>query len=182
MAAFLSYRGAIVGHDIGIECRKFDDFVAKLSGGGMVGTCETGAMIAWNLIRHCMPGVRLVTVRRPRSEVIASLERFGFSDLEDEMARRDAQLDIIGGLTGTLNLTFKELANQSSCRKLFEFCLGEPFDRAWWARMAAENIQVNMQDRVRRLHTNYPHIEALKKEIAQRQAKLSGGAPCPALH
>ena len=181
MSRFLS-RDVPVGHDVGILCKTIEDFTDPLKDGTLAGTCETGAMFAWQLIRHLLPEVKFVVVRRPRADVLASLAKFGLVGLEEEMARRDAHLDVIAGLPGTLSLTFMELAGSSACKKLFEFCLGEPFDRAWWSDLAAVNIQVDMRARLGKLHENYAQIEALKADIAQRQATISGGAPCPALH
>jgi len=176
---FLSYGGLSCGHDIGIECASPEDFVEAMTG-KLAGTCETGAMFAWRLIREYLPTVKFVTVRRPRADVIASLERFGLTGFEGEMERRDTFLDEIAALPGTLNLSFDDLASADGCRKMFEFCLERPLDLDWWSHLQAIDIQVDMQKCLGRLAANRSKIDALKADVARRQSRMSGGGECRA--
>lgn len=181
MAHWLGSQGDRVGHDIGIECCHPSDFIASFSN-GMSGTCETGAMLGWRLLRHYIPDVRIAVVRRPRGEVLYSLSKFGLAGLEAEMERRDAMLDLIGSLPGTLSLDWRGLGNPEGAGALFEFCLGKQFDLEIWREMDQINIQVDMQARLEQLRRNYPKLEALKAEIIAQQVQLFRGTPCPILH
>ncbi len=178
MAHYLGSAGDLVGHDIGIECKHPEDFLASFRN-GMAGTCETGSMFGWRLLRHFMPQVKFVVVRRPRWEVLRSLGAYGLLGLEDEMERRDALLDLIGSLPGTLTLDYHNLGYPEGSEKLWEFCLGKPFDEPGWRQINAVNIQVNMEERLAQLRRNYGQIEILKLETIAQQKDL---APCAILH
>ena len=180
MSVFLSHGGHFVGHDIGTECEVPEDFLDALTG-KLSGTCETGAMFAWRLLRHELPDCKFVVIRRPRSEVIASLGRFGLRGYEDEMKRRDELLDQISALPETLTVKFSDLASAAICKQVFEFCLHASFDRQWWSHLSSLNIQVDMRKALLRLGDNHYRIEALKSAVNRRQSELTGGNLCPAL-
>lgn len=77
LAHYLGYRGTYaVGHDIAIECQQLDDFTNSYKF-GMVGTVETGAIVAWRLLRHKMPQLRMMVMYRPLGEIIDSIRAKG---------------------------------------------------------------------------------------------------------
>ena len=180
MSVFLSHGGHFVGHDIGTECKAPEDFLDALAG-KLSGTCETGAMFAWRLLRHELPDCKFVVIRRPRSEVTASLGRFGLRGFEDEMKRRDELLDEIAALPVTLAVKFSDLASADACKQVFEFCLRRQMDWQWWSHLSDLNIQVDMRRTLLRLGDNHHRIEALKSAVLRRQSELAGGYLCPAL-
>ncbi len=160
LSMFLSYRGLVVGHDIGADGLSVAQFMDRV----WPGTCETGAAFAWPVIRDFLPGAKFVTVRRDRAEVCASLARFGLTGYEDEMRMRDAHMDVIEHLPGTIRFEYSDLSNGQKCAQLFTHCLEVPFDLKWWCRLDALNIQVDMAKQVQKLIDNRDQIERLKSD------------------
>src|SRR5258708_1648369 len=105
---FLSYPPKKVGHDVIVYCDTVADFVRMFSD-GMDGTCETAAVLGHRLIQHLMPGVKFATVRRPLSQVRVSLAAFGLAAPMGELEARDALLDQVEALPGTMALQYDEL-------------------------------------------------------------------------
>lgn len=176
---WLKSSGLPVGHDLGIDCESVNQFLGHFAQ-GLAGTCETGAMFAWKLLRYYMPEARFVTIHRPRTEVLDSLARFGFRDLEQEMERREAMLQVISQQPGTLNLRFWELDDPKICEGLWQHCLGPgpEFCLDNWLGFHRTNIQVDMGDRIMRLAYNHRAIEALKAEVLAQQRALPRGSLC----
>jgi hypothetical protein len=168
LSVLLSGGGEMVGHDTGIDCRTPEDFVFRLA--GMAGTCETGAMFAWPLLRRMLPEVTFAVVRRDPRAVCASLERFGLNGYLEEMQARAALLDEIAALPGVLSVDADSLANPGVCSALFAHCTGRAMSARWWGHMAALNVQVDMPSRIDRLVRNADRIAALKAEVARRLA------------
>lgn len=168
IARFLSYGWRRCGHDLATECGSLDEFTGKLRR-DYAGTAETGAVVGWRALRRRLPDARLVVIRRPVPEVFASLARFGLasSALMDELLQRDAMLDEVATVRGVKSFTFGQLAGIEACRKLFEHCLGEPFDWEWWESLAGVNVQVDVAERLRILEANRERIEAIKREAAE---------------
>lgn len=180
MAHWLASQGDKVGHDIGIECETVGDFLGSFRA-GLEGTCETGSMFGWRLLREAMPQVRLAVVRRPLPEVMASLSRWGLGGplLQAEMEVRDSLLDSISTLPGTLSLPWTELGDPAAAKGLWEFCLPErELDWELWERMTWTNIQVDMEARLEQLRRNYKKLQRLKAEVAFRQMALRGDPQC----
>lgn len=171
LAHFLSYGGKKVGHDIAIECKSVADFQRAFDE-GMDGTVETGAVLGWRLMRHLMPGVKLVTVRRDPRDVIKSLAKFGLPVDNREICHRDAMLDLVAETPGSLNVLYDSLVDPQVCKVLFEFCLDLPFDWEHWTKFNTLNIQVDMQQRINQLYRNHAQLEKLKSEISLRTASL----------
>ena len=57
LSCFLSPPGRDCGHDLIVGCGSLADFSKALA--LRVGSCETGAMVGWKLVRQVMPEVRL---------------------------------------------------------------------------------------------------------------------------
>lgn len=176
---FLSYPPKKVGHDIIVYCNHVSDFV-KMYSDGMDGTCETATVLAHRLIRHLMPSVKFAVIRRPRSEVVSSLAKFGVSAPEGELEARDAMLDQVSAMPGTLTLGYDMLDSPDWCRKLFDFCHnGEPeFEIEWWAQCSRFNIQVDMGKQMTLLYERRDFLASLRREMM----KLSRELPCHDLH
>lgn len=181
MAHYLAQGGKRVGHDIGIECYRPEDFINAFKD-GMIGTCETGAMLGWRLIRHYLPQVKFVVVRRPMREVLVSLGAFGIIGQEEEMERRDAMLDVIASLPGTLSMDWNALGFPEGGKQLWEFCLDVEWNPEIWGQFNSINIQVDMRQRLAKLHDNHDRLMSLKAEIALRQQSIFKGVSCPILN
>lgn len=168
IAKFLSYGGRRCGHDIAPQCVTVQEFVDRLDR-DYCGSVETGAVVGWRAILKLKPDLRIATVRRPVQQVYESLARFGLGAPEvlDELRERDAMLDEVERLPGTLSFTFDGLKHPWACQNLFELYLDMPFDWEWWESLAAVNVQVNVPQCIQYLIDNRERIAALKRD-AQR--------------
>lgn len=175
MSHWLRYAGKVVAHDLAVECASIADFRAKME--LVDGSCETGAVLGWRLIREQMPSCRLVVVLRPVGEVAASLAKFGLEPPMEELQQRSMMLGIVASLPGTMVLSYEQLSDPLVCQALWEHCLELPFDWQWWARYQALRIEVDMGARVARLVANAPRLAALKAEVALAGSSIGGG-PC----
>lgn len=175
---FLSYPPKRVGHDVIVYCNHVTDFI-KMFSSGMDGTCETATVLGHRLIRHLLPQVKFAVVRRPLPEVVRSLAAFGLCPPAGELEARDAMLDQVAALPGTLALSFDELDSPDFCRRLFEFCHPDvDFEIEWWAQCSRFNIQVEMGKQVILLHERKDFLASLRREMIQMSKEL----PCHDLH
>ena len=150
LSQFLSYGPWQVGHDQIAHCRSLDDVTSWLSQ-PCTGTVETACAPFWRLLR---PDARVVTLRRPVADVVASYARAGLvfenAVMTRLMERVERKLDQIEArVPGVLALTYDEIGTEAGCARIFEHCLGVAHDHAWWAACDAVNIQINMAHMLR---------------------------------
>lgn len=182
LASFLSYRDWTCGHEEALHARSVDDVKAWFSQPN-TGTAETLGATWWRTVQAVAPSARVVTIRRPVADVVASLMRTGlFPDaalLHSQMAKADRKLDQVERrVPGVLSIPFADLAQEATCARVFEHCLPHAHDPAWWAHLDAQNIQINLLAMVRRYQAFQP---ALAKVAAQlRWATIDGFARKPA--
>jgi hypothetical protein len=136
----------------------------------LTGTVETAAAPFWRLLP---PGVRVVTVRRPVGEVVASLRRGGltFDDAPMTAMLRDIErkLDQIEArVPGVLAVTFDDLGTEAGCARVFEHCLGISHDHQWWAACAPVNMQIDLSHLTRYFAAHRPQVEKLIKIAKHR--------------
>jgi len=173
ISRYLTYREWQCGHDEVRHCRSLDDVRAWLSQ-PCTGSVETGAAPFWRLLTALQPEVRVVTVRRPVADVMASLLRLGgpafdATLLAAVLRRLDHKLDQIEArVPGTLRIEFDELATEDGCRRLWEHCLPQPFDATWHALLAPTNIQVNMGLVLRYFAAYRPQLDKLAQLARHR--------------
>jgi hypothetical protein len=155
-----------------------EDFIGAFAAGGIDGTVESGAILGWRVIRHRLPRVRLITVRRPIREVYDSLARFGLRPPEGELETKDELLNAVEALPGTKRFDYHELPDKITACDLFTHCLQLAFDEQWWAGWEQTIVQIDMQSRLDRLSVNRPRLQALKLQIAE----LLESSPCLGLN
>jgi ribosomal protein S18 acetylase RimI-like enzyme len=176
LGKYLSYGGWHCAHDQAAFVRSTEDVKSWLAQ-DHVGSVETGAVPWWRLARHYRPDLKMAVIRRDRSQVMESLMAFGLFDrdkLPVVLARYDRALDRAAAAPGCLSVGFDELADEAVCAKLFEHCLGLPFDLAWWEALADQNLQVNLRAQLAYVAANQPQITAAAKActLAQRYVSL----------
>ena len=168
LARFLSYGDWHCGHEELRHVRSLDDASAWLSQ-PCTGTAETAGAPFWRLLPA---GVRVVTVRRPMCDVVDSLMRlmpFERVGLERLVRRLDAKLDQIERrIPGVLSVRFSDLADEATCKRVFEHCLPYEHDPAWWAACAAQNIQVSLPVLMRYFHAHRAQISKVEQAAVQR--------------
>lgn len=175
LSHFLTAEGQfLIGHDITVECRRISEFLESFQH-GLVGTVETGAVLAWRLLRHEMPEARLVTVHRPLSEVIASLEKFGIQPDRAELEAREGMLEAVAKAPGVDSIGWRDLDDPDCRRWLFETLLEIPLDEAWDRRLAGLNIQINMLERSKQLWANREALASLRAEVIEATKRLPKG-------
>ena len=121
------------------------------------GTVETAAAPWWRLVP---PGVRTVVVRRPVADVVVSLARLGMTQPEWHgiIERADCKLDQIEARVPCLSVQFADLDKQATCAAVFEHCLQQPHNPAWWAAMSPLNIQAPVEPMFRYFESFRPQL------------------------
>jgi hypothetical protein len=128
--------------------RSMEDVRALYAIPGM-GTAETAAAPMWQMIRHYVPGIRSVVVRRPLEDIIASFARIAAIDevkLRNIIAYENRCLDKISMQSDTLTVEFEDLYRREACAAIFEHCTPYKFDEEWWLAMKDRNIQSSVAD------------------------------------
>lgn len=180
LSRFLSYNGWECGHEQARYLRSPDDIKAWLSIQTQ-GTAETAAAPFWRTLRAIAPQARVVVVRRPPDEVIASMGRLGIAfdpaSLATVVRSLDAKLDQIAARwPGALSVRFADLAEEATCAQVFEHCLPFRHDPAWWATVAPLNLQINMPALVRYAAAYAPQLAKVAAQLKQQTvASMAGG-------
>jgi len=173
ISRFLTYRDWQCGHDEARHCRSLDDVRAWLSQ-PCTGSVETAAAPFWRLLMGMRPEARVVTIRRPVADVVASLMRLGGEAFDETllaivMQRLDRKLDQVEArVPGVLRIEFDDLATEDGCRRLWEYCLPYPFDAKWYELLASANIQVNMGLVLRYFAAYRPQLDKLARLARHR--------------
>ena len=179
LSNFLALRPGAVGHDTAIDCKSIEEFIGQFYGlDRLSGTCETGAMIAWRVLKHKMPEAKMVVIQRPTTDVAFSLGRVGLFPGLLELEQRKACLEAISRLERTKTFSFQQLERKDVCEYLFEFCNGEAAPKGHWEHFADFNIQVDMQKRMAKLKANAEAIAKLKASVMREVAMISAGEQC----
>jgi hypothetical protein len=144
LARFLSYDGWAVHHDLPIAMGSVREMLDALRQ-PETGTVETGLTRGARTILDAFPAVRIVVVRRSVDDVRASAARLGWGYANGYLEGEAARLEEIAALPGALVVDYADLAKERVCRRVFEHCLGRPFDQAWWRALAGRNIQVGVE-------------------------------------
>lgn len=174
LSKFLSYREWICGHDELIHCRTLDDAAAWFKQPS-VGTAETALAPFWRLLIHNRPSAKIVVVRRPIDEVLASLARQGVAGdhIGAIVKATDRKLrQIERRVPGVLSVRFEDLAREDECAAAFEHCLGLPHDRSWWRRWSGRNVSGDIRAQVRYCQAYRPQLEKLARAARQRSLAM----------
>jgi len=163
----LASGGARIGHDLAIEADTIDGWLENVYR-RVRGTCETGAVEAWPILRQAIPDCRIVTVHRDVTDVAGALLLAGAPAPMDDLNRRAMALQELSEQPGVVSISFAGLADPRLCADLQEHCLSVPFNWQAWRCMETCNVQVDMPTRLARLAERADAIAALKAEIAER--------------
>ncbi len=186
LSNFLSFSGWTCGHDEIRHARGLADVRSWLDM-PFTGTVETAGAPWWRLVQAMRPDIKTVVVRRPVAEVVASLLRTGVTfdepQLLRQMHRLDAKLDQIEArVPGVVSVSFADLATEAGCARVFEHCLGIPFDPAWYACAAPLNLQISLPATMRYYtahRTQLEHMASVAKyrvvaDMARGPAEIEG--------
>lgn len=163
LSKFLTYGDWLCSHDETNHFRSLDD-VRSWLGRANTGSVETTASPFWRLI----PDVKTVVLRRPVNEVVDSLEKLGMVQNREAVRaviqRYDRKLDqICHRVPNVLSVTFEELKEEATCKKVFEHVLPYEHDHGWWSSMADVNLQMNMKHGLSYFEAYEPQLTKLAK-------------------
>jgi hypothetical protein len=171
LSAFLSYGVCACNFEAMAKVANFQEVMRMLSIPGM-GAAETMSAPAWPLLLTAAPQLRVVVVRRPTEEILASLEKAtaGKLELDLQVLRRLVSyivraLEKLSAQPQTLTVQFADLSEEEVCKKVFEHCLPYKFDAGWWEFMRAKVVD--------------PDVIQLAQLYAARQKEIRGlGREC----
>lgn len=170
LSGFFSYGDWICGHDELQRCRSLDDIATWFTQPN-IGTVETAAAPFWRSLVRDQPAARIVVVRRPVDDVLASLARQGVTgDAVAALIRAtDRKLEQIAHrVPGVLAVRFDDLAFESTCATVFEHCLGIPHNSAWWRAWNARHVSGDLAAQVRYCKAYLPQLLKLARAARQR--------------
>lgn len=183
LSHLLTYRDWTCWHEIAVRLREVGDIPAFF-GEGKTGTAETGVSPGWRLIRHYVPHIKAVVIRRPVDEVAGAMMRIdlrGLGTLREDVLRtnlryRERCLEQISAQPGTLTFRYDELGREEVCRTIFEHCLPYPFDRKHWLGWKDRNTQVDVREAFEYYLAFKDRVEAFKRACwaDMRRLKAAG--------
>lgn len=146
LSRFLSYGDWTCGHDEIRHVRGLEDVNLWFKQPN-IGTIETAAAPFWRLLEPL--NLKTVIIRRPIDDVVGSLLKTGLpfdvNGLTKLIKRLDQKLDQIEArVSGVLSVKYADLADETTCQRLFECCLPYQHDHRWWSALAAVNLQINL--------------------------------------
>lgn len=172
LSRFLTYNGWNCGHEELRHVRSIEDVKTWLSLPA-TGTAETAAAPWWRTLHQIAPNARVVIVRRPVDEVIASLMRLGIAFdpaiLTATIKKLAAKLDQIERRwPGAISVTYDDLRHEETCKRVFEHCLPFRHDHAWWEAASALNLQADMPALIRYMLAYQPQLEKVAAMVRQK--------------
>jgi hypothetical protein len=184
LSSFLSYGSWHCGHDQLQYCRSLEDVQAWFTQPD-TGTVETAAMPFWRLLHRYQPDIRIVTIRRPVMNVLASVMR-SVPDCDPLTMERllrgaDRKLDQIEArIPDVLSVRFDDLEDEATCGEVFEHCLPYQHDPKWWASWDAQRIAGNLPAQIRYATAYLPQLQKLARTAKHRiLADMKPGAEPP---
>lgn len=175
LSTFLSYQGRRVGHDLIVRCDKISEFETAMA--SHVGTCETGAVVGWKLIKTKWPKSKIIVINRPVGEIVKSCALKGLAVDPELLEERAAMLEALARTPGVFQTDFELLNDVEVCKWIFEYLLEIEFDAGWWSDLRSKNIQIDFAKRVQELANGSARLAALTQEVLLETRKL-GGARC----
>jgi hypothetical protein len=183
LAELLTLLGWTCHCEVAIGMREVDD-IARFFGRGYTGTAETAVAPGWELLRHYVPDIRGVVVRRPVEDAIASMRAAlaGVVTYDPDALRRNISagaraLDRMARTPGVLSVEFADLEREDVCAAIFQHCLSLPMPHEHWAALRGRNIQVNVRSMFDYYERNRVGIDGFKLACkADLRAQARAGA------
>lgn len=171
LSRFLTYRDWHCGHDEVKHLRSMQD-IADWFKQPKIGTVETGAAGFWRLAPS---NAQVVTIRRNPEEVIESLLRvypsFDRTILTTRIDKLDKKLDQIERrVPGVLRIDYQDL--DIRVQEIFEKCLNEPWDAAWFQEIKRFNLQIDFYREMKYFAAYSEQLAKLSSIVKQRTLAL----------
>lgn len=164
LSHFLTYGNWHCGHEEARHLRTLADAQAWLSM-PFTGSAETAVAPHWRTLIKLRPDVKIVTVRRPVEESVASFIKLPGTKWDLDFLKRrigsiDTKLDQIKArVADVVEVNFHDLTDEAVCARIFEHCLELPHDSARWQRLQAMNIQCDMRHISSYVQANYTAMQ-----------------------
>lgn len=145
VANWLTHGRVRCGHEMLSDEGSVRGLVARLQGGEgeFRGNADTLQAQCLPELMTCLPGARLVVIRRAEEAVIQSLERLGFPQARAAVRVLGPALERAARRPGALVLEFDDLEREESGRALLEHVAPrESFEAERWRSLRALNVQV----------------------------------------
>jgi hypothetical protein len=162
-----------VAHDVAPLCRNVDGFIKAYKEEGMWGAVEIGGVVAWQIIKKELPDLKTIVIRRPLQDVYNSLAAAGYQANLTNLAEFDELLNVVSAQPGVHSINVDSLEVPGVCKWLFEYCLELEFDFDWWARLAALNIQVNLEDVMKVKDEIDERFFSFQKDVLERMKEVN---------
>ena len=175
LSLFLSADGMQCAHDLLVQSKSLTDFETRLS--LVDGSCETGAIVGWRLLRHRLPKLRLITVLRRPEEVIESIARKGYLVPKGVIESRFSMLEDLSCEENVFSFDYEELSNPAALESICAVA-GVPWSQERCERLLGQNLQIDFAKRMSELEVAAPLLAGLNAEVALATAALRGSLAC----
>lgn len=180
LADFLTYRDWQCGHEQAIFLRGIGD-IRRLLSLPNTGTVETAAAQGWRIIKHHVPAVKMVVIRRPIEDVMKSMvsvdlggyAAYDLPRLRKVMEYGNRMLGEISQQPGVMTLDFCDLEDSRAVADLFQFCLPYAFDPGWFEYMQRVNVKADVVGTIRYYHQHRSEIEGFKRAMWAEMRSLA---------
>lgn len=167
-------------HQMAIQMRSAAD-VVDLFREPRTGTAETAIALGWRLLRRWVPGLRIMVVRRPVDECVASMlrvdvggvARYDPAILRAGLLREARALDELQREPDVLTVQFRDLWADESGAAIFRHCLGAPFNQERWAAFREVNIQADVRTMLHYYQANRVGVDGFKAECKRELFRMA---------
>lgn len=174
---FLAYDGRIIGHDLLVHSDTIAEFQRHLD--SCTGSCETGAMLGWKLLVTSMPNLKFIIIRRDPVEVLADIERKGWTVPLQTLIERDEMLEAMSHVKGVRQYQFNDLDDVEAVKDIWFHALGGVlWDHQWWLMWRATIVEIDFDARIAELRSRAAPLARLVAEVQSETSKLGGLMPC----
>ena len=179
LSAYLTYGICVCNFEATAKLSRFQEVMELLNIPGM-GAAETLAAPAWPLLLAAAPQMRIVVVRRPLEEILASLVATtkGRLELDIPVLRRLLSyviraLDKLAQQPQSLVVDFHELAREDVGRAIFEHCLPYKFDPGWFKWLSSKNVTPDVMQLAALYQQREKEIRGLGRECRHLMFRLA---------
>lgn len=169
LSRLLSYGDWTCHHEAAVRMRSINDAV-EFFDRPRSGSAETGVSPGWKLLRHYVPDLRTVVVRRPVEDVVDAMMAVDVSGvatydrekLTRNMRYMDRALDRIAACPDVLTVQYADLDQEETCAAVFSHCLPHALPSYWWNEMRGRNLQTDVRRALHYYHANRAAIDRFK--------------------
>ncbi len=185
LSTFLTSRPWTCYHEEIRHLRSLEDAKSFLSL-PYVGAVETALAPWWRLCLHLRPDLRVVVIRRPVEDVVASFRRVlpgvDAGLIHKQAVKCDRKLaQISTRLPSALSLPYAALSSPQTLANLSEFCHGTPCDPGRAAALSQVNLQIDLPALLRYMAGHSVQIARLTSQARLASLRLFADKPASPL-